>query len=113
MLRHCSKTLAGRIYKIPSEWMTGGPGRSNHILELLRGRDTWRRKRRGNRGVYAPSHPSAAVRSASRAPPNSVSRGMRGRQISLPDAGFPVIHRSEISEVQKITRRRKRMDRVD
>ena len=101
MQRYCSKTLAGRIYKIPSEWMTGGPGRSNYILKQLRERDTWRKKQRGNRGVYAPSHPSAAVRSASRAPPNSVSHGICGRQISLPDAGFPAIRRSEISEVQK------------
>ena len=113
MLRHCSKTLAGRIYKIPSEWMTGGPGRSNHILELLCGRVTWRRKRRGDRGVYAPSHLSAAVRSASRAPPNFASRGIRERQIGLSGAGFPAIHRSEIVEARKITRRKKRMDRVD
>ena len=31
MLRHSTKILAGRIYKVPSEWMPGGPGRSNHI----------------------------------------------------------------------------------
>ena len=49
MLRHYTKkTLAGRIYKVPSEWMTGGPGRSNHIREQLCRRDTWRRKRRGD-----------------------------------------------------------------
>ena len=113
MLRHYSKTLAGRIYKIPSEWMTGGPGRSNHILELLRWRDTWRRKRRGNRGVYVPSHPNAAVRSASRVSPNFASRGICERQIGLSGAGFPAIRRSEIDEARKITRRKKRMDRVD
>ena len=93
--------------------MTGGPGRSNHILKQLRGRDTWRKKRRVDRGIYALSHPSAAVRPASRASPNFVSRGIRERQVGLPDAGFPAIRRSEIGEVQKITRRRKRMDRVD
>ena len=93
--------------------MTGGPGRSNHILKQLRGRDTWRKKRRGDRGVYALSHPSAAVRPASRASPNFVSRGIRERQIGLPNAGFPAIRRSEIGEVQKITRQKKRMDRVD
>ena len=31
MERYCSKTLAGRFYKITSVWMIGGPGRSNHI----------------------------------------------------------------------------------
>ena len=107
------KTLAGRVYKIPSEWMTGGPGRSNHILKQLCGCDTWRKKRRGDRGVYAPSHPNAAVRPASRASPNFASRGIREQQISLSDAVFPAIRRSEIVEARKITRRKNRMDRVD
>ena len=31
MLRRSTEILAGHIYKVPSEWMTGGPGRSNHI----------------------------------------------------------------------------------
>ena len=113
MLRHSTKILAGRIYKDPSEWMTGGPGRSNHIQEQLCRRDTWRRKRRGDRGVYVPSHPNAAVRSTSRASPNFASRGIREQQISLSDTGFPAIRRSEIVEARKITRRKKRMDRVD
>ena len=98
MLRHSTEILAGRIYKVPSEWMTGGPGRSNHIQEQLCRRDTWRRKRRGDRGVYVPSHPNAAVRSTSRASPNFASRGIRERQIGLPDVGFPAIRRSEIVE---------------
>ena len=89
MLRRSTEILAGRIYKVPSEWMTGGPGQSNHILEQLCRRDTWRRKRRGDRGVYVPSHPNAAVRSTSRASPNFASRGIRERQIGLSDAGFP------------------------
>ena len=113
MLRRSTEILAGHIYKVPSEWMTGGPGRSNHIQEQLCRRDTWRRKRRGDRGVYVPSHPSATVRSASRASPNFASRGIRERQIGLSDAGFPAIRRSEIVEARKITRRKKRMDRVD
>ena len=113
MLRHNTKILAGRIYKVPSEWMTGGPGRSNHIKEQLFRRDTWRKKRHGDRGVYVPSHPNATVRPASRASPNFASRGIRERQIGLSDAGFPVIRRPEIVEAQKITRRKNRMDRVD
>ena len=31
MLRRSTEILAGLIYKVPSEWVTGGPGRSNHI----------------------------------------------------------------------------------
>ena len=113
ILRRSTEILAGHIYKVPSEWMTGGPGRSNHIQEQLCRRDTWRKRRRGDRGVYAPSHPNAAVRPASRAPPNFASRGIREQQISLSDAVFPAIRRSEIVEARKITRRKKRMDRVD
>ena len=44
----------------------------------------------------SPSHPNAAVRSASRASPNFASHGIRERQISLSDAGFPAIRRSGI-----------------
>ena len=54
-----------------------------------------------------------AVRSTSRASPNFASRGIREQQISLSDAVFPAIRRSEIVEARKITRRKKRMDRVD
>ena len=78
--------------------MTGGPGRSNHILKQLRECDTWRKKRRGDRGIYIPSHPNAAVRSVSHASPNFASRGIREQQISLSDAVFPAIRRSEIVE---------------
>ena len=35
MLRRSTEILAGRIYKVPSEWLTCGPGRSNHIWEQL------------------------------------------------------------------------------
>ena len=83
MLGRSTEILAGHIYKVPSEWMTGGPGRSNHIWEQLCRRDTWRKRRRGDRGVYAPSHPNAAVRPASRASPNFASHGIREQQISL------------------------------
>ena len=113
MLRRSTEILAGHIYKVPSEWLTCGPGRSNHIWEQLWRLDTWRKRRRGDRGVYAPSHPNAAVRPASRAPPNFASRGIREQQISLSDAVFPAIRRSEIVEARKITRRKNRMDRVD
>ena len=101
MLRRSTEILAGHIYKVPSEWLTCGPGRSNHICEQLWRLDTWRKRRRGDRGVYVPSHPNAAVRPASRASPNFASRGIRERQIGLPDAGFPAIRRLEIGEVQK------------
>ena len=98
MLRRSTEILAGCIYKVPSEWMTGGPGRSNHIQEQLCRRDTWRKKRHGDRGVYVPSHPNAAVRPASRASPNFASRGIREQQINLSGAVFPAIRRSEIVE---------------
>ena len=35
MLRRSTEILAGHIYKVPSEWLTCGPGRSNHIWEQL------------------------------------------------------------------------------
>ena len=98
MLRRSTEILAGHIYKVPSEWMTSGPGRSNHIWEQLWRLDTWRKRRRGDRGVYAPSHPNAAVCPASRAPPNFASRGIREQQISLSGAVFPAIRCSEIVE---------------
>ena len=68
---------------------------------------------RGEKGGAAPSHPNAAVCPASRAPPNFASRGIREQQISLSDAVFPAIRRSEIVEARKITRRKNIMDRVD
>ena len=37
MLRRSTEILAGHIYKVPSEWMTGGPGRSNHIWNSYAG----------------------------------------------------------------------------
>ena len=98
-MEHCSETLTSRIYNIPSEWMTGGPGQSNHIPKQLHWHDTWRKKRRGDRGVYVMSRPSAAVRSASRASPNFVSHGIRERQVGLSDARFPAIHRSGTGKV--------------
>ena len=113
MLRRSTKILAGHVYKVPSEWLTCGPGRSNHIWEQLWRLDTWRKRRRGDRGVYAPSHPNAAVCPASRAPPNFAPRRIREQQISLSDAVFPAIRRSEIVEARKITRHKNRMDRVD
>ena len=96
MLRRSTEILAGHIYKVPSEWMTGGP-----VDLIISG------------GSYAPSHPNAAVRPASRAPPNFASRRICEQQISLSDAVFPAIRRSEIVEARKITRRKNRMDRVD
>ena len=107
MQRYCSKTLAGRLYKIPSEWMTGGPGQSNHIPKQSRGRDTWRKRWRENRGIYALSHPSAAIRPASRAPPNFVSHKIRGRQIDLSGARSPAIRRSEIVKIRRSLDERK------
>ena len=59
------------FYRAASEWMTSGPRQSNHIPKQSHVRDTWRKRRRGNRGVYALSHPSTAVRPASRASQNS------------------------------------------
>ena len=71
MRRRSTEILARCIYKVPSAWLTCGPGRSNHIWEQLCRLDTWRKRRRGNRGVYALSHPSTAVRPALRASQNS------------------------------------------
>ena len=98
-MEHCSETLTSSIYNIPSEWMTGGPEQPNHIPKQLHRRDTWRKKRRGDRGVYVLSRPSAAVRSASRVSPDFVSRGIRERQISLSDARSPAIRRSGTGKV--------------
>ena len=42
-----------------------------YIPKQSRVRDTWRKRRRGNRGVYALSHSSAMVRPAPRASRNS------------------------------------------
>ena len=46
-------------------------------------------------------------------PQNFASREIREQQISLSDAVFPAIRRSEIVEARKITRRKNRMDQVD
>ena len=35
MLRRSTEIPTGRIYKVSSEWLTCGPGRSNHIWEQL------------------------------------------------------------------------------
>ena len=59
------------LYKDTSEWLTSRPGRSCRIPKQSRTHDTWRKRRRGNRGVYALSHPSTTVRPASRASQNS------------------------------------------
>ena len=72
----------GAFYKGTSEWLTSGPERSYHIPKQSRARDTWRKRRRRNRGVYALSHPSAAVRPASRASQNSdPTKSANGRSI--------------------------------
>ena len=105
--RYCSKALTGRLYKNTSEWMTGGPERSNHIPKQSRVRDTWRKRWRENRGVYALSHPSAAVRPASRASPNFVSHKIRERQIDLSGARSPAIRRSGIVKFKRSLDERK------
>ena len=65
------KPSPGALYKDTSEWLTSRPGRSCHIPKQSRTHDTWRKRRRRNRGVRALSHPSTAVRPASRASQNS------------------------------------------
>ena len=65
------------LYKGASEWLTSGSGRSCHIPKQSRTHDTWRKRWRGNRGVYALSHPSVAVRPASRASPKFGSHKIR------------------------------------
>ena len=107
MERYCSKTLVGRLYKSTSEWMTSGPRQSNHIPQQSRVRDTWRKRWRGNRGVYALSNPSAAVRPASRASPNFVSHKIRERQIDLSGVRFPTIRRSGIVKFKRSLDERK------
>ena len=70
------------LYKDASEWLTSRPGRSCHIPKQSRTHDTWRKRRHGNRGVHALSHPSTAVRPASRASQNSdPTKSVDGRSI--------------------------------
>src|SRR3954462_12713821 len=58
------------LNKADSEWLTGRPKQSVKSHNR-RASDTWRKRRREDRGVIVSSHPSAAVFSASRASQNS------------------------------------------
>ena len=70
------------LYKDASEWLTSGSVQSCHIPKQSRTHDTWRKRRHGNRGVHALSHPSTAVRPASRASQNSdPTKSANGRSI--------------------------------
>ena len=60
------KPSPGALYKDASEWLTSGSGRSCHIPKQSRMHDTWQKRRRGNRGVHALSHPIFVVLPASR-----------------------------------------------
>ena len=65
------KPSPGALYKDASEWLTSGSGRSCHIPKQSCTHNTWRKRQRRNQGVHALSHPSTAVRPASRASQNS------------------------------------------
>ena len=65
------KPSPGALYKDASEWLTSRPGRSCHIPKQSCTHDTWRKRRHGNRGIHALSHPSTVVHPASHASQNS------------------------------------------
>ena len=76
------KPFPDTLYKGASEWLTSGFGRSCHIPKQSRTHDTWRKRRHGNQGIHALSHPSTAVRPVSCASQNSdPTKSANGRSI--------------------------------
>ena len=107
------KLFPDALYKGASEWLTSGSEQICHIPKQSHTYDTWRKRRRGNRGVHALSRPIAADRPASRASQISDPAKSANSRSICQTISFPRSVARKFTKVEKFTRQKIRMDQGD